>query len=87
MNVRVAIRELRNDTRAVIDAVERGEDVVLTRRGRPVARILPVETDEADLEAWLDEVTADPVDSGLMAEVAAGRRADDRADDRRPRIG
>lgn len=81
--MRVAIRDLRNDTRSVIDAVERGEDVVLTRRGRPVARIVPIETNPSDLETWLAELTTDPVDTGLLDEIRTSRRADDEADDRR----
>ena len=81
--MRVAMRDLRNDTRSVVDAVERGEEVVLTRHGRPVARIVPIETSDADVDAWLTDVTADPADSGLLDEVLAGRRADDESDDRR----
>ena len=77
------MRDLRNDTRSVVDAVERGEEVVLTRHGRPVARIVPIETSDADVDAWLTDVTADPADSGLLDEVLAGRRADDESDDRR----
>lgn len=37
----VGIRELRNRTGEVIDAVEAGERVVLTRHGRPIADIVP----------------------------------------------
>lgn len=77
------MRELRNETSAVIKAVEDGEDVILTRHGRPVARIVPIDPDADDLEAWLDEVTANPADSGLMAEVLTSRRDDDQVDDRR----
>jgi prevent-host-death family protein len=38
-HVRVTIRDLRNETRSVIDAVDHGVEVVLTRRGHPVARV------------------------------------------------
>ena len=55
--MRVPIRDLRNDTRAVIEAVERGVDVVLTRRGHPIARIVPMEPDGDDLATWLDAAT------------------------------
>lgn len=37
----VSVRELRNETRRVIAAVESGEPVVLTVHGRPVADIVP----------------------------------------------
>lgn len=81
--VRVAIRDLRNDTKSVIDAVERGVDVVLTRRGHPIARIVPIEPDEDDLATWLDEVMSNAHDSGLLAEVERLRRGEDDTDDRR----
>ncbi len=81
--MRVPIRDLRNDTRAVIDAVERGVDVILTRRGHPIARIVPIEPDDDDLAAWIDEITADPHDSGLLDEMERLRRDEDDTDDRR----
>jgi prevent-host-death family protein len=82
-DVRVAIRDLRNDTRSVIDAVERGVEVVLTRRGHPIARIVPIEPDVDDLDRWLDEVTSVPYDSGLLDDVERLRRDEDDTDDRR----
>jgi prevent-host-death family protein len=82
-DVRVAIRDLRNDTRSVIDAVERGVEVVLTRRGHPIARIVPIEPDVDDLDRWLAEVTSDPYDSGLLDDVERLRRDEDDTDDRR----
>lgn len=36
----VGIRQLKNETSSVIDRVERGEIVTVTRRGRPVARMV-----------------------------------------------
>lgn len=38
----VGIRELKRDASSIVDAVEAGETVVVTRRGTPVARIGPV---------------------------------------------
>lgn len=76
--MRVAVRDLRNDTRSVIDAVERGEEVVLTRRGQPVARIVAIEPEADDLDEWLDSVTSDPADSGVLDELHATRADDDR---------
>ncbi len=35
--VEIASRELRNNTRALLDRVEQGEEVVITVRGRPAA--------------------------------------------------
>lgn len=39
--VEVASRELRNDTAGVLRKVEAGETVVITRRGKPVADLVP----------------------------------------------
>lgn len=41
MTVEVASRELRNDTAGLLRRVEAGESIVITRRGRPVARLEP----------------------------------------------
>lgn len=38
----VGIKELKRDASAIVDAVEAGEMIVITRRGTPVARIGPV---------------------------------------------
>jgi prevent-host-death family protein len=41
MNVEVASRELRNDTAGLLRRVEEGETIVITRRGKPVADLVP----------------------------------------------
>jgi prevent-host-death family protein len=41
MNVEVASRELRNDTAGLLRRVEEGETIVITRRGKPVANLVP----------------------------------------------
>jgi len=41
MNVEVASRELRNDTAGLLRRVESGETIVITRRGKPVADLVP----------------------------------------------
>jgi prevent-host-death family protein len=40
MSKTVGIRELKNDTSRIIQQVERGEAVTVTRRGKPVATIV-----------------------------------------------
>lgn len=37
----VGIRQLKNETSSIIERVENGEIVTVTRRGRPVARVVP----------------------------------------------
>jgi prevent-host-death family protein len=41
MTVEVASRELRNDTGGLLRRVEEGETIVITRRGKPVADLVP----------------------------------------------
>lgn len=44
----ISQRELRNDNAAVVRGVEAGESYTITRRGVPVARLVPLD-DGADL--------------------------------------
>lgn len=41
-SLQVGLRELRHDTRGVVERVRQGESVDVTDRGEPVARIVPV---------------------------------------------
>jgi len=41
MSVEIASRELRNDTAGLLRRVEGGESLVITRRGKPVADLVP----------------------------------------------
>lgn len=43
MTSSVASRELRNSTRALLDRVAAGEEIVITVDGLPVARLEPIE--------------------------------------------
>ncbi len=38
----IGIRQLKNETSALIEQVEHGEVLTVTRRGKPVARVVPV---------------------------------------------
>ena len=39
----VGASEAKNRLGALLDSVERGEEIVITRRGKPVARLVPAE--------------------------------------------
>ncbi len=67
----VGVRELHDRLSEYLDRVERGSDVVVTRRGRPIARLSPVAGDDA-----LEEL----VRRGLVTAPKASRRA------KRPRV-
>lgn len=45
----ISQRELRNDNATVMDEVERGETYTVTRRGVPVARIVPLTGENSGL--------------------------------------
>lgn len=81
----VPARDLRNDTAGVLRQVQAGEDVVITLRGRPVARLTPITAKRrrwlprADLAARLRDAQADP---GLRDDLA--RLAGDTTDDLGP---
>jgi len=48
----VPVRELQREIRAILDRVEKGESLEITRRGRPIARLVPAQP--ARTEAWPD---------------------------------
>ncbi len=74
----VGVRELRNHTTSVIDAVERGETVYLTRHGRRIAAIVPApNVPSDDVADFLRLVHArEPYDSGLADFVSEQRAAE-----------
>jgi prevent-host-death family protein len=80
MYVEVASRELRNDTAGLLRRVEEGERIVITRRGKPVADLVP---HQGDAPRWLtpsevleirEITTGDPTWATELAEM---RAADD----------
>ena len=52
----VGVRELRNNLSRYLDRVRGGEEVVVTERGRAIARVLPIGSERA-----LDRLIADGV--------------------------
>jgi len=45
----ISQRELRDANAAVMDEVERGESYIVTRRGLPIARIVPLAAHDTEL--------------------------------------
>ncbi len=41
----VGVRELRQSASQILDRVKMGESVIVTEHGRPVARLVPIDTD------------------------------------------
>jgi prevent-host-death family protein len=77
----VASRELRNNTRALLDRVEAGEAVTITVAGRPVAVLEPLTRRARWLarEEFLRTIGAHQADPGFAAELRdlAGETTDD----------
>jgi prevent-host-death family protein len=68
----VAVRDLRNDTSGVLERVRRGEEVVITVRGVPAARLVPISAPSrqpvtgSEFFGRLSRVQADP---GLLVDL------------------
>jgi len=89
---RVPLRDLRNFTSNVLQRVKEGEILEITDRGRPVARLVPIELDEwGQLQALGlvepreeegDPLEIEPVAPApgvpLASEILARLRADER---------
>jgi prevent-host-death family protein len=77
----VASRELRNQTRSLLDRVATGEQITITVDGRPVALLTPVvgRTRWMPREMFLQTVLAHQADPALRSEL--GSLAPDTTDD------
>ena len=79
---RLNVAQAKAQLSALLDAVESGEDVEITRRGVPVARLIPAAERpvvEFDLEAFLAATTNQPFHkksdaAALLVELRAGAR-------------
>ncbi len=67
----IASRELRNNTRALLDRVEAGESVTITVDGRPVALLEPISRRPRWLtrDEFVRRVQAHQADAALAAEL------------------
>ena len=77
----VASRELRNNTRGLLDRVAAGERLTITVQGRPVADLMPVSEGSHWFrrEDFVRSVLTNQADPGLADELAA--LADETTDD------
>ena len=63
----IGVTEFIQNHKAVLDAVEDGQDLLIMRRGRPVALLLPFEADGSFLSAEAKKQIWDIVE-GMMTE-------------------
>ena len=59
---RIGVREIRQDASIILARVEEGEEFIITNRGVPIARLVPV--DKGD-----DEIIQELIDSGDILEA------------------
>lgn len=82
MAIRVASRDLRNNTADLLRRVDAGEEIVITKRGDPVASLIPFEQPR---RRWLSKaelvrrLAATRADAGLRSDLdrLAGETTDD----------
>lgn len=85
MSFEVASRELRNNTADLLRRVDAGEQIVITKRGNPVASLVPYERSR---RRWLPRtelvrrLAVAQADTGLREDLA--RLAGDTTDDLGP---
>ena len=68
--MKVTAKDLRSQTRRLLEAVDRGEQVLITYRGKPRARLVPagdpveedVRHDTGLFGLWADDTTSTDVD-------------------------
>lgn len=68
----VASRDLRNQTRALLDRVAAGESICITVHGRPVAELRPIEERPQWMsrERFIRDVLAHQADPDLLDDLA-----------------
>lgn len=74
-------RELRNDVAAILREVEAGTEFTVTVRGRPVAKVVPIEeapqprrdVDRETLRRFFERNPADPAWAAELAEMRAAQ--------------
>lgn len=79
---RISVAQAKAHLSALLDAVEQGEEVVITRRGVPVARLMAAPKEAAerfDLASFLATTTSQPLHAGadaaaLVNDLRAGAR-------------
>jgi prevent-host-death family protein len=73
----INVRDARENLSRLLDAVAAGEEVVITRRGRPIARLVPAgETAVVFRSRAALREALPPMRRPAAAEVRAGREAE-----------
>ncbi len=77
---RVSVADAKAHLSALLDAVERGEELEITRRGRPIAKIspLPPPRQPLDVEAIRRHLASLPMQPESAGELVRRMRDEDR---------
>lgn len=67
------IKELQRDTSGIITLVEKGEDVIITKRGKPAAVIYPLTEDEIEDYLFQHSPTIRKKIAEGLKDIKAGR--------------
>ncbi len=67
----VSVREAREKIGSLLDAVSAGENIVITRRGKPVAQLTTIETDDSciqfsDRTKFREQISSSRVTAGNL---------------------
>lgn len=71
-------REARRQLSALLDRVEQGEEILLTRRGKPVARLVPPQAEPKALPRLEDFRAAVTVSGRSLSEEVVKARQEER---------
>jgi prevent-host-death family protein len=52
--ITATVRDLRNHYSSLLDRISEGEEIVITRRGKPVARLIPERPSKPEKVCWAD---------------------------------
>ena len=63
--IEVGAFEAKNKLSALLDRVEQGEEIIITRHGRPVARLVPSGIDRSQVQAALQRMRDRAAQAGL----------------------
>ena len=70
------VREARQDLTSLLDEVRKGREVVLTDRGRPVARLVPVRSSRPFPDLKKVRTAAGPLAGARLSEALLADRED-----------
>jgi prevent-host-death family protein len=60
----ISVSQFRRDAKRVLGSIKRGQSIVLTYRGRPIARLEPVEPDRIALDDPFYRIAESAIDGG-----------------------